>query len=179
MDTQLNALPTLPVLARTVAGYWNSAFLGLERNRSAVGKTKGPLVAGGPQQLGMESDSSFIPHSTLEAFPIPNHTPRRGSLVRLFSAPYPDQLRGMGNLSHPDGSVSPRSNPSSGAWLPRASFFFFAPLVFRALAGVKRHLPEVPGVHPCVFRAVPPKSAECWRADSSNWFPRAPSWWPA
>src|SRR5271157_1062425 len=85
MDTQLNALPTLPVLARTVSGcvnsaflnksqhftghlfrpwipnstrcqhflsslepflatgYLNSAFLGLERNRSAVGKTKAPL----------------------------------------------------------------------------------------------------------------------------------------
>jgi hypothetical protein len=51
MDTQLRALPTLPVLARTVSGYLNSAFLGLERNRSAVGKTKAPLVAGGPQQL--------------------------------------------------------------------------------------------------------------------------------
>ena len=43
MDTQLHALPTLPVLARTVSGYLNSAFLGLERNRSAVGKTKAPL----------------------------------------------------------------------------------------------------------------------------------------
>src|SRR5271165_5682631 len=51
MDTQLNGLPTLPVLARTVSGYLNSAFLGLERNRSVVGKTKAPLVAGGPQQL--------------------------------------------------------------------------------------------------------------------------------
>jgi len=29
MDTQLNALPTLPVLARTVSGCLNSAFLGL------------------------------------------------------------------------------------------------------------------------------------------------------
>ena len=44
MDTQLNALPTLPVLARTVSGCVNSAFLGLERNRSAVGKTKAPLA---------------------------------------------------------------------------------------------------------------------------------------
>ena len=43
MDTQLNGLPTLPVLARTVSGYLNSAFLGLERNRSVVGKTKAPL----------------------------------------------------------------------------------------------------------------------------------------
>ena len=51
METQLNALATLSVLARTVSGCWNSAFLGLERNRSAVGKTKAPLVAGGPQQL--------------------------------------------------------------------------------------------------------------------------------
>ena len=34
MDTQLNALPTLPALARTVSGCLNSAFLGLERNRS-------------------------------------------------------------------------------------------------------------------------------------------------
>ena len=42
--------------------------------------------------------------------------------------------------------------------------FFFAPLVFRALAGIKYHLPEVPGVHPCVSRATPPKSAGCWRA---------------
>ncbi len=33
MDTQLNALPPLPVLARTVSGCLNSAFLGLERNR--------------------------------------------------------------------------------------------------------------------------------------------------
>src|SRR5271157_5693597 len=30
MDTQLDALPTLPVLARTVSGWVNSAFLGLE-----------------------------------------------------------------------------------------------------------------------------------------------------
>jgi hypothetical protein len=51
MDTQLNALPTLRVLARTVSGCLNSAFLGLERNRSAVGKTKAPFVACGPQQL--------------------------------------------------------------------------------------------------------------------------------
>ena len=51
MDTQLNAPSTLPVRARTVSGCVNSAFLGLERNRSAVGKTKAPLVAGGPQQL--------------------------------------------------------------------------------------------------------------------------------
>ena len=29
MDTQLNALPTLPVFARTVSGCLNSAFLGL------------------------------------------------------------------------------------------------------------------------------------------------------
>ena len=29
MDTQLNALPTLPVFARGVSGYLNSAFLGL------------------------------------------------------------------------------------------------------------------------------------------------------
>jgi len=29
MDTQLNALPTLPVLARTVSGCLNSGFLGL------------------------------------------------------------------------------------------------------------------------------------------------------
>jgi hypothetical protein len=29
MDTQLNALPILPVLARTVSGCLNSAFLGL------------------------------------------------------------------------------------------------------------------------------------------------------
>jgi len=29
MDTQLNALPTLPVLARTVSGCLNSAFRGL------------------------------------------------------------------------------------------------------------------------------------------------------
>ena len=29
MDTQLNALPTLPVLARTVSGCLNSALLGL------------------------------------------------------------------------------------------------------------------------------------------------------
>src|SRR5208283_1995564 len=43
MDIQLHAPPTLPVLARTVSGYLNSAFLGLERNRSAVGKTKAPL----------------------------------------------------------------------------------------------------------------------------------------
>ena len=51
MDTQLNALATLAVRARTVSGCLNSAFLGLERNRSAMGKTKVPLVAGGPQQL--------------------------------------------------------------------------------------------------------------------------------
>ena len=29
MDTQLNALPSLPVFARGVSGYLNSAFLGL------------------------------------------------------------------------------------------------------------------------------------------------------
>ena len=51
MDAQLNALATLAVRARTVSGCLNSAFLRLERNRSAVGKTKAPLVAGGPQQL--------------------------------------------------------------------------------------------------------------------------------
>jgi len=36
MGTQLNALPALPVFARTVSGCLNSAFLGLERNRPAV-----------------------------------------------------------------------------------------------------------------------------------------------
>jgi hypothetical protein len=36
MGTQLNALPALPVRARTVSGCWNSALLGLERNRPAV-----------------------------------------------------------------------------------------------------------------------------------------------
>src|SRR5271166_4884450 len=51
MDTQINALPTLPVLARTVSGCSNSAFLGLERNRSAVGKTKALLVATGQSSL--------------------------------------------------------------------------------------------------------------------------------
>ncbi len=51
MDTQLNALPTLPVLARTVSGRLNSAFLGLELNRSAVGKTAFSLVSPRPQQL--------------------------------------------------------------------------------------------------------------------------------
>jgi hypothetical protein len=79
MDTQLNALSTLAVLARTVSGCLNSAFLGLERNRSAVGKTKAPLVAGGPQQLGMESDTSFIPHSTFRIGSIPHsesHAPK-------------------------------------------------------------------------------------------------------
>ena len=74
---KLNALPTLAVLARTVSGCLNSAFLGLERNRSAVGKTKAPLVAGGPQQLGMESDSSFIPHSTFGSIPhSESHAPK-------------------------------------------------------------------------------------------------------
>ena len=36
MGTQLNALPALPVRARTVSGCLNSVFLGLERNRPAV-----------------------------------------------------------------------------------------------------------------------------------------------
>src|SRR5271166_1160606 len=36
MGTQLNALPALPVRARTVSGCLNSALLGLERNRPAV-----------------------------------------------------------------------------------------------------------------------------------------------
>src|SRR5208337_2075350 len=36
MGTQLNALLTLPVLARIVSGCLNSVFLGLERNRPAV-----------------------------------------------------------------------------------------------------------------------------------------------
>jgi hypothetical protein len=61
IDTQLNALATLSVLARTVSGCWNSAFLGLERNRSAVGKTKAPLVAGGPQQLTPPTPYSPLP----------------------------------------------------------------------------------------------------------------------
>src|SRR5208337_3331764 len=45
MDTQFNALPTLPVLARTVSGCLDSAFLGLELNRSVVGKTAISLVS--------------------------------------------------------------------------------------------------------------------------------------
>ena len=36
MGTQLNALPALPIRARTVSGCLNSALLGLERNRPAV-----------------------------------------------------------------------------------------------------------------------------------------------
>src|SRR5208337_3326859 len=36
MGIQLNALPALPVRARTVSGCLNSALLGLERNRPAV-----------------------------------------------------------------------------------------------------------------------------------------------
>ncbi len=51
MGIQLNALPALPVRARTVSACLNSAFLGLERKRSAVGKTKAPLVAGGHSPL--------------------------------------------------------------------------------------------------------------------------------
>ena len=46
---------------RTVSGCLNSAFLGLERNRSAVGKTKAPLVAGGPQQLTPPTPYSPLP----------------------------------------------------------------------------------------------------------------------
>ena len=61
MDTQLNAPSTLRVLARTVSGCLNSAFLGLERNRSAVGKTKAPFVAGGPQQLTPPAPYSPLP----------------------------------------------------------------------------------------------------------------------
>ena len=36
MGTQFNALPALPIRARTVSGCLNSALLGLERNRPAV-----------------------------------------------------------------------------------------------------------------------------------------------
>src|SRR5271166_3366216 len=43
------------------SGCLNSAFLGLERNRSAVGKTKAPLVAGGPQQLAPPTPYSPLP----------------------------------------------------------------------------------------------------------------------
>ena len=41
VDTQLNALPTLPVLARTVSGCLNSAFLG---RRSSRGRRGGELA---------------------------------------------------------------------------------------------------------------------------------------
>ena len=69
MDTQLNALATLAVHARTVSGCVNSAFLGLERNRSAVGKTKAPLVAGGPQQLAWFK--SWVFQVTVRTVPMP------------------------------------------------------------------------------------------------------------
>ncbi|MGZ3471683.1 MAG: hypothetical protein ACXWO1_19075, partial [Isosphaeraceae bacterium] len=53
MDTQLNALPTLPVLARTISGCLNSAFLDISQHftghlfrpwipSSARGKGGGP-----------------------------------------------------------------------------------------------------------------------------------------
>src|SRR5208337_3663694 len=55
MDTQFNALPTLPVLARTVSGCLDSAFLDISRHftahlfspwipSSARGKGGGPLA---------------------------------------------------------------------------------------------------------------------------------------
>src|SRR5271157_2723485 len=49
MDTQLNALPALPVLARTVSGCVNSAFLGLEllkRSGRSGPFTASPLPTG-------------------------------------------------------------------------------------------------------------------------------------
>ena len=61
MDTQLNALPTLAVLARTVSGYFNSAFLGLELNRSGVGKTAISLVSPRPQRLTPSSPARRLP----------------------------------------------------------------------------------------------------------------------
>src|SRR5208282_5150045 len=49
MDTQLNALPALPVLARTVSGCVNSAFLGLEllKRSGRWGRGRGCLLSQG------------------------------------------------------------------------------------------------------------------------------------
>ena len=81
------ALPLLPILARTVSGYLNSAFLGLEPNRSAVGKTKAPLVARGPQQLTPATPSSPLPSvSQSPTGGAPPGDPRRTKRIRNDSS---------------------------------------------------------------------------------------------
>jgi hypothetical protein len=147
MDTQLNALPTLPVRARPDSGCWNSAFLGLglERNRSAVGKTKAPLVAGGPQQL-----TPAAPYSPPPSLNEPLH----GGNVPVTRR----ACVGLALLSLRVTSGLPKS-----PLLPRHSIYVLKQTACRPAASFKKPEPERPQ-----RLAVKPSSAPALRVQASS-----------
>src|SRR5271157_6195771 len=105
MDTQLNALPTLPVLARTVSGCLNSGFLGLFETSC------------GPSFQAMDTQLNALPTEPGGAHQLVLHPRKREHRVPEKTEDHdvsPDQKLRSGSQSRSSREILPPPRHDSG-----------------------------------------------------------------
>src|SRR5271166_2572889 len=134
MGTQLNALPALPVRARTVSGCLNSALLGLERNRPAVVTSQLP---GEPASALL--CSCFATESLAQTAPLSRATNLHIKANRVppcgfVQEPVPERPQ----------TLAVKSSSAQG---PSGTGFFLFPTTRPSSTGEKRRRRRTPTIH--------------------------------